>query len=131
MVVGQFGSFVKGFLLQYTEPIDDGDVIFLSDPYSCDGAVSHCNDWLVLTPIMAGEKKDNLLGWAAMFGHMTDVPPARFEPAISWPRARPADQEEIDTSHLAAGGRQGPVLDAQRCHDDLRGGHHHPARQAL
>jgi len=32
MVVGQFGSFVKGFLQKYTEPIEDGDVIFLSDP---------------------------------------------------------------------------------------------------
>ena len=35
--------------------------------------MSHCNDWLVLTPFMAGAKRDNLLGWAAMFGHMTDV----------------------------------------------------------
>jgi hypothetical protein len=51
MVVGQFGSFIHGLRKSYTKPIDDGDIILLSDPYSCDGAMSHANDWLVVMPI--------------------------------------------------------------------------------
>eukprot|EP00662_Eupelagonemidae_sp_cell21_P049975 gene49975-42340_t len=66
MVVGQFGSFIPGLLRRYTEPINDGDVILLCDPYTCDGAVSHLNDWLVVTP-------GTHVGWTSMFGHMTDV----------------------------------------------------------
>jgi 5-oxoprolinase (ATP-hydrolysing) len=51
MVMGQFGSFIPAFLRSYKQDVLDGDVILLNDPYSCDGAVSHLNDWLVLTPI--------------------------------------------------------------------------------
>ena len=51
MIVGQFGSFIGGFLDSYEGTIEDGDMILLSDPYSCGGAVSHSNDWLVLLPI--------------------------------------------------------------------------------
>ena len=51
MIVGQFGSFIDGFLKQFDGTIEDGDMIFLSDPYSCGGAVSHSNDWLVLLPV--------------------------------------------------------------------------------
>ncbi len=70
MVVGQFGSFIHGFLDSFDGEIREGDVFFTSDPYSCDGAISHANDWLVLLPIF----NDGLLvGWASMFGHMTDV----------------------------------------------------------
>jgi N-methylhydantoinase B len=70
MVVGQFGSFIHGFLAAYDGAIDEGDVFFTSDPYHCDAAISHANDWLVLLPIF----QDGLLiGWASMFGHMTDV----------------------------------------------------------
>jgi N-methylhydantoinase B len=70
MVVGQFGSFIHGFLEAYDGEIRDGDVFFTSDPYHCGGAISHANDWLILLPIF----RDGLLvGWSSMFGHMTDV----------------------------------------------------------
>ena len=71
MVVGQFGSFIDGFLRLYRGTVEPGDIFLLSDPYSCDGAISHNNDWLVLLPIYA--KDGRLVGWGAMFGHMTDV----------------------------------------------------------
>ncbi|MER6589810.1 hydantoinase B/oxoprolinase family protein [Micromonospora chalcea] len=70
MVAGQFGSFIDGFLSGYDGTVEEGDVFFTSDPYACDGAISHANDWLVLLPIYF-EKA--LVGWAAMFGHMSDV----------------------------------------------------------
>lgn len=54
MVVGQFGSFIHGLMKNYTKPIEDGDIILLSDPYSCEGAMSHANDWLVVLPIFHG-----------------------------------------------------------------------------
>ena len=71
MVVGQFGSFIDGFLRLYRGTVEPGDVFLLSDPYSCDGAISHNNDWLVLLPIY--HRDGRLVGWGAMFGHMTDV----------------------------------------------------------
>src|SRR6478735_12404316 len=40
MVVGQFGSFIDGFLRNYDGDIEEGDVILLNDPYSCEGAIS-------------------------------------------------------------------------------------------
>ncbi len=70
MVVGQFGSFIHGFASNYDGTIEEGDIFLTSDPYSCGGAISHANDWLVLMPIF---KDGRLLGWAAMFGHMTDI----------------------------------------------------------
>ncbi len=70
MVVGQFGSFLGGFLRGYDDAIEEGDVILLNDPYSCEGAISHINDQLVITPVFRGGR---LMAWAAMFGHMTDV----------------------------------------------------------
>lgn len=70
MVVGQFGSFIDGFLKGYDGEIEDGDMIFLSDPYSCDGAVSHNNDWLVLLPVF---RDGRLVAWTAMFGHQSDI----------------------------------------------------------
>ncbi len=70
MVVGQFGSFIHGFLRGYEGTIEDGDVFLTSDPYSCSGAVSHANDWLVLMPIYSNGR---VISWAAMFGHMTDI----------------------------------------------------------
>ena len=71
MVVGQFGSFIGGFLDSYRGTVEPGDVFLMSDPYSCDGAISHNNDWLVLLPIYCRDGR--LVGWGAMFGHMTDV----------------------------------------------------------
>ncbi|RMB07984.1 hydantoinase B/oxoprolinase family protein [Eilatimonas milleporae] len=70
MIVGQFGSFIGGFLNVYEGTIEEGDVIWLSDPYSCEGAVSHNNDWLILRPIY---RKGRLVAWSCMFGHQTDV----------------------------------------------------------
>jgi len=70
MVVGQFGSFIHGFMNSYNGTIEEGDVFLTTDPYSCDGAISHANDWLVLIPIY---KENRLIGWSAMFGHMTDI----------------------------------------------------------
>jgi N-methylhydantoinase B len=70
MIVGQFGSFIGGFLEQYDGTLEDGDMIFLSDPYSCEGAVSHNNDWLVLLPVF---KDGRLIAYSAMFGHQSDI----------------------------------------------------------
>jgi N-methylhydantoinase B len=70
MVVGQFGSFIDGFLKAYKGEIEEGDVILLNDPYSCEGAISHVSDQLVIMPVYRG---GYVIAWAAMFGHMTDV----------------------------------------------------------
>ncbi len=70
MVVGQFGSFLHGFINGYEGTIEDGDIFITNDPYSCNGAVSHLNDWLMMMPIF---QEGRLVSWAAMFGHMTDV----------------------------------------------------------
>ena len=70
MVVGQFGSFIHGFKEAYDGTIEEGDLFLTTDPYSCNGAISHVNDWLLLRPIF---KNGRLIAYAAMFGHMTDV----------------------------------------------------------
>ncbi|GAA4050663.1 hydantoinase B/oxoprolinase family protein [Parerythrobacter jejuensis] len=70
MIVGQFGSFIDGFLRAWDGELEDGDMIFLSDPYSCEGAVSHNNDWLVLLPVF---RSGRLIAWTAMFGHQSDI----------------------------------------------------------
>jgi N-methylhydantoinase B len=70
MIVGQFGSFIGGFLEGYDGTLEDGDMIFLSDPYSVGGAISHSNDWLVLLPVF---KDGRLLAYTAMFGHQSDI----------------------------------------------------------
>jgi N-methylhydantoinase B len=70
MVVGQFGSFIHGFMSLYDGTIEEGDVFLTTDPYSCNGAISHANDWLVLVPIY---KDHRHIAWSAMFGHMTDI----------------------------------------------------------
>lgn len=70
MIVGQFGSFIGGFLKGFHGTIEEGDMIFLSDPYSCEGAISHSNDWLVLLPVYYNHR---LVAWTAMFGHQSDI----------------------------------------------------------
>ena len=70
MVVGQFGSFIYGFMQSYQGTVEEGDVFLTNDPYMCDGAVSHLPDWLMMVPIF---KDGRLINWAAMFGHMSDV----------------------------------------------------------
>ncbi len=69
MVVGQFGSFIYGFMQAYDEQIEEGDIILTNDPYMCNGAVSHLPDWIVLVPIFKDQRH---IAWSAMFGHMTD-----------------------------------------------------------
>src|ERR1700736_4546164 len=71
MVVGQFGSFIGGFLDAYEGTVEEGDIFLTSDPYKCGGAISHTADWLVLVPIYYRDGR--LVGWAAMLGHMSDV----------------------------------------------------------
>lgn len=70
MIVGQFGSYIGPFLEGYEGTVEDGDMIMLSDPYSVSGAISHCNDWLVLLPVF---KDGRLLAYTSMFGHMSDI----------------------------------------------------------
>ena len=70
MVVGQFGLSIPDFLDGFDGDIGEGDVLLTSDPYACGAAISHANDWLVVTPIFVDGR---LVGWASMFGHMSDV----------------------------------------------------------
>jgi N-methylhydantoinase B len=70
MIVGQFGSYIGPFLDGYDGVIEDGDMIFLSDPYSVGGAISHLNDWLVLLPVY---KDGRLIAYTSMFGHQSDI----------------------------------------------------------
>jgi N-methylhydantoinase B len=70
MVVGQFGSYISGFIEQWKRGIEEGDVFLMSDPYKCNGAISHINDWMVLLPIF---HEHQLVGWASQFGHTIDV----------------------------------------------------------
>ena len=70
MVVGQFGLSVPSLLDRYPGTIEEGDVLLTSDPYACDAAISHANDWLVVMPVFHDGR---VVGWTSMFGHMSDV----------------------------------------------------------
>ena len=70
MVVGQFGSYINGFLANWKRGVNEGDVFLVSDPYSCGGAISHINDWMVLMPIFY---EGELVGWGSLFGHTIDM----------------------------------------------------------
>ena len=70
MGVGQFGSFFHGFQAGYDGTIEEGDVFLTNDPYFCNGAISHLNDWLTMMPIYIDGR---IVAWGAMFGHMTDI----------------------------------------------------------
>lgn len=70
MVVGQFGSYIGPFLEGFEGTVEDGDMIFLSYPYSVGGAISHSNDWLVLLPVF---KDGRLIAYTSMFGHQSDI----------------------------------------------------------
>ena len=70
MVVGQFGLSIPDFLAGFDGTIEEGDILLTSDPYACGAAISHANDWLVVLPIFHSGR---IVGWSAMFGHMTDV----------------------------------------------------------
>src|SRR3954453_16550769 len=70
MVVGQFGLSIPDFLDGFDDTIEEGDVLLTSDPSPRGAAISHANDWLIVVPIFEAGR---LVGWAAMFGHMSDV----------------------------------------------------------
>ena len=70
MMVGQFGLSIPSFLEGFHDTVEEDDVLLTSDPYSCDAAISHANDWLVVMPIY---HRGRVVGWSAMFGHMSDV----------------------------------------------------------
>src|ERR671932_1642702 len=70
MVVGQFGLSIPDFLAGFEGTIEEGDVLMTSDPYSCGAAISPANDWLVVVPVF---HQGRVVGWSAMFGHMSDV----------------------------------------------------------
>jgi len=70
MIVGQFGSYIGPFLEGFNGTVEDGDMIFLSDPYSVQGAISHSNDWLVLLPVF---KDGRIIAYTSMFGHQSDI----------------------------------------------------------
>jgi N-methylhydantoinase B len=70
MVVGQFGSYIAGFIAGWTRGIHEGDVFLMSDPYKCKGAISHINDWMILLPIFVDGE---LVGWGSQFGHTIDA----------------------------------------------------------
>lgn len=70
MIVGQFGSFIDGFLKGYDGTVEEGDMFLMSDPYSVEGAISHSNDWMVLLPVY---RNGRLLAYTAMFGHQSDI----------------------------------------------------------
>ena len=70
MLVGQFGSFITEFLNGWDGTIEEGDIFITNDVYQVDGAVSHLNDVVALLPIYYEHR---LIGWAANFGHLTDV----------------------------------------------------------
>ena len=62
MVVGQFGSFIHGFLQGYDGTVEEGDVFLTNDPYSVNGAISHQNDWLMLMPVYKRRAHHRLVG---------------------------------------------------------------------
>lgn len=70
MVSGQTGSFLAHFLQSHELKFVPGDIALVSDPYACDGAVSHLNQWLVLMPVFAG---DHLTGFVSMAAQVTDA----------------------------------------------------------
>src|SRR5262249_22978235 len=70
MVAGQFGLSVPALLSRYQGTIEEGDVLLTSDPYACDAAISHANDWLVGMP---NSHAGPAVGWASMFSPMSDV----------------------------------------------------------
>ena len=70
MVVGNFGSAVMDVVQRFGEGLVEGDVILLSDPYSCNGSISHINDMMIILPIY---HEHTVVGYASMFGHLMDV----------------------------------------------------------
>ena len=70
MIVGQFGSPIHGFKRAYSGTVEEGDLFLTSDPYASEAAISHAPDWLIVKPVF---REGRLIGWTAMFGHVTDI----------------------------------------------------------
>src|ERR1044072_6791769 len=70
MVVGQFGLSIPDSPAGFDGTVEERDILMTSAPYACGSAISHANDWLVVMPVF---HQGGIVGWAAMFGHMTDV----------------------------------------------------------
>jgi len=47
-----------------------GDVFLTNDPYACHNAISHLNDFLVITPV---HYQGKIVAWVANLGHFTDI----------------------------------------------------------
>ena len=73
MLVGQFGSFIGDFLETWTDTIDPGDIFLTNDPYSVAGAVSHHNDWLILTPVFVNGKLSMNRSTSNHIAMLTDI----------------------------------------------------------
>lgn len=50
--------------------IFQGDVFLTNDPYACHNAISHLNDFLVITPV---HYQGKIVAWVANLGHFTDI----------------------------------------------------------
>ena len=100
MVVGQFGSFIHGFMEAYNGKLEEGDVLLTNDPYMCNGAVSHLPDWVVLVPIF---KEQRHIAWSAMFGWtatQTSFPTISRTPIIRCCRAGKRWLKPLKTSRV-------------------------------
>ena len=109
-----------------------------TDPYACNGAISHINDWLLLRPIF---KDGRLIAYAAMFGHMTDVggkvpgslpTDAReiFEEGIRVPPLKIFKNDELQTDVLTLISAQQPHADVEPQRLQRAGGGHADRRKA-
>lgn len=70
MISGQTGSFVAHLLESHDLQFAPGDVALISDPYACNGAVGHLNQWLVLMPVFAENER---IGFVSMSGRVADA----------------------------------------------------------
>ena len=107
MVVGQFGLSIPALLDRFEGTIAEGDVLLTSDPYSCDGAISHANDWLVVMPIyVAGRLRNS--GVRVPVTTAVDIPrpttaPIRRIRIITAARASSSIRVRATTAAIAAG----------------------------
>ena len=71
MIVGQFGSFIGGFLDGFDGTVEEGDMILLSDPYSVRGRDQPfaTTGWCCCRCSRTGR----LIAYTAMFGHQSDI----------------------------------------------------------
>src|SRR5699024_221780 len=70
MVDGRLEVSVPDFLDKIAGTSEECDCRLTADPYACGSTISHANDWLIVMPIYF---EGRIVGWASMFGHMSDV----------------------------------------------------------